>query len=100
MVDKATDISNHEQVVICLRWVDDDFNVHEDLIGLYKVETISADGLVGLIKNALLIICHQISPKANVMMVLQIYQGLNLGLPSSLLMRNPEHYTHTAMDTH
>ena len=40
MVDETTDISNCEQVVLCLRWVDDNFNVHEDLIGLYKVETI------------------------------------------------------------
>ena len=54
MVDETTDISNYEQVVICLRWVDDDFNVHEDLIGLYKVETISADSLVALIKDVLL----------------------------------------------
>ena len=49
MMDETTDISNCEQVVLCLRWVDDDFNVHEDLIGLYKVETISADNLVALI---------------------------------------------------
>ena len=40
------------------------FNVHEDLIGLYKVQTISADSLVASIKDALL--------EANVMMVLQI----------------------------
>ena len=40
MVDETTDISNCEQDVLCLRWVDDNFNVHEDLIGLYKVETI------------------------------------------------------------
>ena len=53
-MDETTDISNCEQVVLCLRWVDDDFNVHEDLIGLYKVETISADNLVALIKDTLL----------------------------------------------
>ena len=54
MVDETTDISNFEQVVLCLRWVDENFNVHENLIGLNKVEMISADSLVTLIKDALL----------------------------------------------
>ena len=54
MVDETTDISNSEQVVLCLRWVDDDFNVHKDLIGLYKFDSISAYNLVALIKDALL----------------------------------------------
>ena len=34
MVDETTDVSNKEQVVLCLRWVDDKFNVHEEFIGL------------------------------------------------------------------
>ena len=43
-----------KQVVLCLRWVDKNFNVHEDLIGLYKIDIISADSLVALVKDALL----------------------------------------------
>ena len=54
MVDETTDISNNEQVVLCLRWVDDAFNVHEEFVGLYKVHSISSDSLVAVIKDVLL----------------------------------------------
>ena len=35
MVDEITDAANKEQVVVCLRWVDDIFEVHEMFVGLY-----------------------------------------------------------------
>ena len=54
MVDETTDCANHEQVVICLRWVDDCFDVHEDFIGVYAVENICSDSLVQVIKDVLL----------------------------------------------
>ena len=54
MVDETTDISNDEQVVLCLRWVDDTFDVHEEFVGLYKVESISSNSLVAVIKDMLL----------------------------------------------
>ena len=28
MADEVTDAANHEQFVLCLRWVDDDLNPH------------------------------------------------------------------------
>ena len=37
MADEITDTSNHEQVVICLRWVSNDSEVHEVFMGLYFV---------------------------------------------------------------
>ena len=54
MVDETTDISNDEQVVLCLRWVDNTFDVHEEFVGLYKVESISSNSLVAVIKDTLL----------------------------------------------
>ena len=42
MVDETTDVSNVEQVVICLRWVSEKFEVHEDFVGLYEVESTKA----------------------------------------------------------
>ena len=33
MVDETTDVTNKEQAVFCLRWVDQEFEVHEDFIG-------------------------------------------------------------------
>ena len=31
MADEATDSSNNEQLVVCIRWVDNNFEAHEDL---------------------------------------------------------------------
>lgn len=42
------------QVVIVLRWVDDELNVHEEFIGLYEVPSIEASSLVFVIKDTLL----------------------------------------------
>ena len=35
MADETADVSNKEQLVFCLRWVDDDLIVHEDFIGMH-----------------------------------------------------------------
>lgn len=54
MVDETTDFSNKEQMVLRLWYVDDDMNIHEELIGLYNVAYISAEELVSVIKDKLL----------------------------------------------
>ena len=30
IADEATDVSNKEQMMVYIRWVDEDFSVHED----------------------------------------------------------------------
>jgi len=54
MADEVTDISNIEQVAICLRSIDDNFDAHEDFVGMYAVESIKADMLVQVLKDTLL----------------------------------------------
>ena len=54
MANETTDISNQEQLVLCLRWVDDKFDVHEEFIGLYDITSTSANTVVAAIKDALL----------------------------------------------
>ena len=51
MADEVTDVSNKEQVAVCLRCVDDDFEVHEFFVGMYEVESIKADILVTYLKD-------------------------------------------------
>ena len=46
MVDETTNVSNREQVVLCICWISENFEVHEDSIGLYKVDKIDADTLI------------------------------------------------------
>jgi hypothetical protein len=53
MVDETADVSNKEQVVICIRWVSKNFDVHEEFIGLYVVDKIDAQTLVAVIKDVL-----------------------------------------------
>ncbi len=54
MADEVTDTSNREQVAICIRWVDSDFQPHEEFIGLHKADTITAIELVTILKDVLL----------------------------------------------
>ena len=54
MADKTTDASNKEQVVICMRWVDNDFEAHEEFIGMHVVDSIDASTLYQVIKDVLL----------------------------------------------
>ena len=53
MADETTDVSNWEQFVICLRWVDNDFQVHEDFVGLYEVSSANADTIQSVIMDVL-----------------------------------------------
>ena len=54
MADETADVSNKEQLVICIRWVDDSFVIHEDFIGMHPLERTTADQVVAILKNALL----------------------------------------------
>ena len=54
MADETADVSNKEQLMFCLRWVDDDLIVHEDFIGMHPMKGTGADQILFLIKNILL----------------------------------------------
>ena len=53
MADECVDVSNHEQLVICLCWVNHCLNVHEDFLGLYHIADTSADAITSVIKDCL-----------------------------------------------
>ena len=54
MADEVTDVSNKEQVAICLRSVSDGLEVIEDFIGMHYVDSIKADTLTEVLKGILL----------------------------------------------
>ena len=54
MADECTDKANHEQFTICIRWVGEDLQDHEDFVGLYYVGTIDATCLEHAITDTLL----------------------------------------------
>ena len=54
MADEVTDASNREQVVICMRWVDNELQPQLRYLGLYKVNNIQLNTIVGILNDILL----------------------------------------------
>ena len=76
MADETADVSNKEQLAICIRWVDDCFVIHKDFIGMHPLERTSADQVVAILKNALLRM--NFAPVGNVMMEQRKWQARKL----------------------
>ena len=54
MLDESGDVSNKEQAVFCVRWIDENLTPYEDFLGLYEMEKTDADSIVRIIKDSLL----------------------------------------------
>ena len=54
MVDETTDIANTEQMVFCLRYVDDQLNSHEEFIGMHSLDSTTAQSITHTIEDILL----------------------------------------------
>lgn len=54
MLDESGDVSNKEQAVFCVRWIDENLIPYEDFLGLYEMEKTDADSIVEIIKDSLL----------------------------------------------
>lgn len=53
MADETTDVANKEQLVVCLRWIDQALDVHEDFTGLYQIDNTSAQTITDSIQDVL-----------------------------------------------
>lgn len=54
LADEASDVSNVEQLVICIRWVTKELAVEEDFIGLKPLEIANAESITSAIKDVIL----------------------------------------------
>ena len=54
MADETRDVSNNEQLTIVIRWVDADYVIHEDFIGMVHVPDTTAATLTAIIKDMLI----------------------------------------------
>ena len=61
LADEATDVSNTQQLVVCIRWVTKDLEVEEDFIDLVPLERVQADVIVAAIKDVLISLSLPIS---------------------------------------
>ena len=53
MADKTADVSIKEQLVVCIRWVDDKFVIHEDFIGMMPLGRTTSAQIVETLRDAL-----------------------------------------------
>lgn len=54
MADETTDASNREQLVVCIRWIDVQLDVHDDCMGLYQIDNTCAKTIADSIQDVLL----------------------------------------------
>ena len=54
VADEGTDISNIEQLSLCIRSVDDNFEVSEDFVGFYELSNIKSETIVNSIQDILI----------------------------------------------
>ena len=51
---EVTESSNKEQFVVCICWIDEHLQPHEDFVGIHHVDTIEAKSLVERLKDTLI----------------------------------------------
>lgn len=54
LADEATDVANREQFNLSIRWVDEDYAVNEDPVGLFCLPDTTANTLVVVLKDLLI----------------------------------------------
>ena len=54
LADEATDISHHEQMSLSIRWVDEGYTIHEDVLGLFQLPDTRAASIFSAIKDILI----------------------------------------------
>ena len=54
MVDETTDVSNKEQLTFIIRSIDENFDISEDYLGMYNLQTTTTSSIVSAITDALL----------------------------------------------
>ena len=75
MADETFDVSNTEQLMICIRCVDDDLNSGEEFIGIHSLEVTNSDTIVKVIKDTFLRMNSSLSKYCN-----QCYNGCSTPL--------------------
>lgn len=54
LADEATDVSHDEQMSLSIRWVDTDYDVHEEALGLIQLPNTRAETIFSAIKDILI----------------------------------------------
>ena len=101
MADKYTDISNLEQLSMCLRTVSDDLEIQEDFLGFYELNNVNSNSIVNAIKDVLLQSSLSLQSCQG-----QTYEGASnmmgekFGVATQIKKDQQKAQTHIAIDTH
>ena len=96
MVDETTDISNTEQLVLCLRYVDDQLNSHEEFIGLHSLESTTALSITYTIEDILVRLSLQlVNCRGQCYDGVSAMAGCKTGVATTIRQKEPRAlYTH------
>jgi hypothetical protein len=93
IADEVTDSGGKQQLGICVRWVDENFGVQEDFIGLHELTEANATILTTIIKDSML---RLTLPLANCRGLCfdgaSVMSGCNSGVATQLLVENSKHF--------
>ena len=78
--DEYTDISNKEQLLFCIRWVDKFLVAHEEFLGFCQVPNMKSETLVKIIQE-IIFSCHYSYSVGNALMVPVTCREKGLVLP-------------------
>ena len=98
MADETTNASNKEQLVIVFWYVDDELQVNEEFVDLYRLDTIDAKTIVAVLKDVTLILNLEIHKLSG-----QCYDGAStmsgakLGVAKQILEKELMHITRIAI---
>ena len=53
MCSEYIDVSNKQQLSMCVRWIDESFNPHENFLGFHELPNIASDTIFSAIKDSL-----------------------------------------------
>ena len=54
LADETRDVANREQLVLCIRWVSDSYEINEDVVGLIQLSDTTAATIHKSLKNSLI----------------------------------------------
>ena len=79
IADEATNVSNREQLNVSIRWVDNDYTICDDSVGLYCLPIPDQTHYILSLHNAVIFHLHYAGVK-HIMMVLLVCKGYEMDL--------------------
>ena len=89
IADEATDVTNRERLNLSLRWVNDDYEVGEDPVGLFALPNTTADTITQVIKDLLIRCDLPLSLCQGQAYDGQLMQGHRKGVATQIRESNP-----------